>query len=88
MASRNSRQSEDHSHAPEHRQGGDAEGEALFPRAFPISEFCRRYGICRTKAYDEIGSGRLRAVKVGRRTLISHDAAESWLAALPQLRRS
>jgi excisionase family DNA binding protein len=52
-------------------------------RAFPIHEFCRRYGIGRTTAYAEIAAGRLRAVKAGRRTLISEDAAESWLAALP-----
>jgi len=52
-------------------------------RAFSIREFCRRYGIGRTNAYREIAAGRLRAVKAGRRTLISHDAAESWLAALP-----
>ena len=41
--------------------------------------------IGRTKAYQEIAAGRLRAVKVGRRTLITHDAAEAWLAALPEL---
>jgi excisionase family DNA binding protein len=56
------------------------------PRAFSIPEFCRRYGIGRTNAYQEIAAGRLRALKVGRRTLITHDAAESWLAALPELK--
>jgi excisionase family DNA binding protein len=56
-------------------------------RAFPIFEFCRRYGVGRTSAYQEIAAGRLRAVKVGRRTLISHDAAEAWLAALPELKK-
>ena len=54
-------------------------------RAFPIREFCVRYGIGRTHAYQQIAAGRLRAVKVGRRTLIPHDAAEAWLAALPEL---
>ena len=58
---------------------------APFRRAFPIREFCVRYGIGRTNAYQEIAAGRLRAVKVGRRTLIAHDAAEAWLAALPEL---
>ena len=56
-----------------------------FRRAFPIREFCLRYGIGRTHAYQEIAAGRLRAVKVGRRTLITHDAAEAWLAGLPEL---
>lgn len=54
-----------------------------FRRAFSIPEFCRRYSIGRTNAYQEIATGHLRAVKVGRRTLITHDDAEAWLAALP-----
>ena len=54
-------------------------------RAFSIREFCRRYGIGRTSAYQEIAACRLRAVKVGRRTLITQDAAEAWLAMLPQV---
>ena len=52
-------------------------------RAFSIREFCDRYSIGRTRAYEEIAAGRLRAVKVGRRTLIPKDSAEAWLAALP-----
>jgi excisionase family DNA binding protein len=65
----------------------NAAGPAPFsPRAFSIPEFCRRYGIGRTNAYQEIAAGRLRALKVGRRTLITQDAAESWLAALPELK--
>ena len=57
----------------------------LHKRAFPIDEFCKRYSVGRTSAYAEIGSGRLRAVKVGRRTLITEADAEAWLAALPKL---
>lgn len=52
------------------------------PRAFAILDFCRRYGVGRSKVYDEIRSGRLIAVKVGRRTLIKDDDAERWLASL------
>jgi excisionase family DNA binding protein len=55
-------------------------------RAFRIDDFCRLYGVGRTTAYQEIAAGRLRAVKVGRRTLVTHDAAEAWLAALPEAR--
>lgn len=66
-------------------RGADVEAASLAPRAFSIPEFCRRYGIGRTNAYHEIAAGRLRAVKVGRRTLITLDAAEAWLAALPAL---
>jgi excisionase family DNA binding protein len=54
-------------------------------RAFTLSDFCTRYGIGRTKAYDEIASGRLRAVKVGRRTLVTESDAETWLVALPKI---
>lgn len=69
-------------------RGDDVAVPASFtPRAFPIPEFCRRYGIGRTNAYQEIAAGRLRAVKVGRRTLIAHDAAEAWLAALPEVNK-
>jgi excisionase family DNA binding protein len=55
-------------------------------RAFSIAEFCESYGICRTKAYEEFKAGRLRIVKVGRRSLIRETDAESWLAALPSLK--
>jgi len=54
-------------------------------RAFSIAEFCDRYGIRRTKTYQEIKAGRLRIVKVGRRSLVREKDAEAWLAALPSL---
>jgi excisionase family DNA binding protein len=56
-------------------------------RAFSIAEFCDRYGIRRTKTYDEIKAGRLRIVKAGRRSLIKETDAEAWLAALPSRTR-
>ena len=68
-------------------RGNDAGSALLSPRAFAIREFCLRYGIGRTHAYQEIAAGRLRAVKVGRRTLVTHDDAEAWLAALPELKK-
>lgn len=52
-------------------------------RAFDIPTFCKRYGIGRSTAYREIKFRRLETLKVGRRTLISADAAERWLAQLP-----
>jgi excisionase family DNA binding protein len=61
-------------------------GSASAKRAFSIAEFCDRYGIRRTKTYDEIKAGRLRIVKVGRRSLITETDAEAWLAALPSLK--
>jgi excisionase family DNA binding protein len=61
----------------------DAGSSRVTARAFPIAEFCRAYGIGRTTAYQEIAAGRLRAVKVGQRTLIASEAAEAWFATLP-----
>ena len=54
-------------------------------RAMSIDEFCQRYGVGRTSAYEEIKQGRLRGLKVGRRTIITEDDAEAWLRRLPVL---
>jgi hypothetical protein len=54
-------------------------------RAFSVAEFCERYGIGRTSAYEEIAAGRLQVAKAGKRTLVSADAAESWLRNLPAI---
>jgi excisionase family DNA binding protein len=64
------------------RDRGQLDDRRASPRALSIQQFCGRYSIGRTKAYEEIAAGRLRAVKVGRRTLIPEDSAEAWLAAL------
>jgi excisionase family DNA binding protein len=56
---------------------------ALDRRAMSIDEFCERYGPGRTKAYEELKSGRLRARKCGKRTIITEDDAEDWLRRLP-----
>jgi hypothetical protein len=39
----------------------------------------------RTKAYEELRSGRLRGRKIGTRTIISQNDAEAWLQQLPAL---
>jgi excisionase family DNA binding protein len=54
--------------------------------ALTIKELCEAYRLCREKAYQEIRAGRLRAVKLGRKTLILHADAEVWAASLPELR--
>jgi excisionase family DNA binding protein len=59
---------------------------AASPRAFSIDEFCRRYGVGRTTAYAEITAGRLRRLKVGKRSLITEDDAEAWLEGLSSIR--
>ena len=52
-------------------------------RALSIAGFCERYGVGRTTAYAEIRAKRLHIVKVGKRTLVLADAAETWLRNLP-----
>jgi excisionase family DNA binding protein len=54
-------------------------------RAMSIAEFCQRYGLGRTTAYEEIKTGRLRGRKVRKRTLIAEDDAEDWLRQLPTI---
>jgi hypothetical protein len=54
-------------------------------RAMSVAEFCQRYSTGRTRAYEEIKAGRLRARKCGKRTVISADDAELWLGSLPSV---
>lgn len=52
--------------------------------ALSVLEFCGRYGISRSLAYQEAGRGRLVFRKVGNRTLILVSEAERWAASLPE----
>jgi excisionase family DNA binding protein len=51
--------------------------------AVGIDEAARRAGVGRGLLYQEIGKGRLRVRKAGRRTLITINDLTSWLDALP-----
>jgi hypothetical protein len=53
--------------------------------ALTVREFCERYPLGHTKAYEEINAGRLRAVKCGSRTLILARDARAWERSLPPL---
>jgi excisionase family DNA binding protein len=55
------------------------------PSAYSIDEFCKRYGIGRTTVYAEIKDKRLKVRKVRRRTIITAEAADDWLRALPEV---
>jgi len=53
--------------------------------AFGVREFCACYGICRATFYDELRLGRIKAKKLGRKTIILRKDAEKWAASLPAL---
>ena len=47
-------------------------------QAFSISRFASVHDIGLTRTYEEIRSGRLRIMKIGKRTTISTEAAADW----------
>jgi len=50
-----------------------------------VAEFCHQHGISRGTFYKLLGEGRgPKAIKVGRRTLISIEAAEEWRRRMEQ----
>ena len=53
--------------------------------AMTVREFCERYRLGHTKAYELIKRGELRAVKCGSRTLILARDARAWERSLPAL---
>ncbi|MBK1669955.1 hypothetical protein CKO28_18125 [Rhodovibrio sodomensis] len=51
--------------------------------ALSIPEAAKAASSSRSTIFNEIGSGRLRARKLGRRTVILVDDLERWLEGLP-----
>lgn len=51
--------------------------------AVPILEAIRLSGMGRTKLYQEINAGRIKARKLGKRTLIEMRSLRAYLDALP-----
>jgi excisionase family DNA binding protein len=51
------------------------------PIAYPIPKAAEMLGIGRSTLYEEIRRGRLRPIKVGRRSLLSHAELTRYLAA-------
>ena len=54
--------------------------ENIEPRAYTIENFCRAYGLGRTKTFELIKTGKLKSAVIGGRRLIPRDAAEALLA--------
>lgn len=50
-----------------------------------IAQVCSELGIGRTFVYELIRSGQLRAVKIGRRTIVLSDDLNRYIAGLPTL---
>lgn len=50
-----------------------------------IDDAAHRLGISRALAYQQIRAGELRAVKIGKKTLITRADQQAWLDSLPQL---
>jgi excisionase family DNA binding protein len=48
-------------------------------RAYRINDFCRAFGLGRTKVYELIADGTLHTVLVGGRRLVPRDAGEALL---------
>ena len=53
--------------------------------AYSINEFCEAVSIGRNKTYLEIKEGRLKTVKIGRRTVIRREDAEAWLNSMEEM---
>jgi excisionase family DNA binding protein len=51
---------------------------------YSIPEVIEMVGIGRTKLYQELNSGRLQAVKVGKRTGVTKLSLEKWLSKLEE----
>lgn len=51
-------------------------------RAYTIDEVCALVSLGRTRLYEEIGAGRLRVRKVGRKSLILAQDVDAWLENL------
>jgi hypothetical protein len=54
--------------------------------AYPLIDFCEAVGIGRTHAYEQIAQGRLVAVKIGKKTMVTAAEAERFIASLPAMK--
>ena len=58
--------------------------EVEVPRiALRVREACVSLSISRSKLYEEVAAGRLKALKAGGRTLIPPKSIDDWLNSLP-----
>jgi excisionase family DNA binding protein len=53
--------------------------------ALTVAEFCERYRLGHTTAYELIKGGALKARKVGARTVLLHSDVKAWERSLPTM---
>ena len=53
------------------------------PKFATIEDWCVISGLSRRVVYDKLGTGELKAIKVGGRTLVDVEAGLAWMRALP-----
>ena len=51
--------------------------------AYTVAEFLEAYGLGRTKFYELVHSGAIKARKNGQRTVVLAADAQAWLNSLP-----
>lgn len=51
--------------------------------AYTVPAFCDAAGIGKSKLYEMLAAGEIKAKKVGKRTLIPGEEGRRWLASLP-----
>lgn len=51
---------------------------------YSIPEIIEMAGIGRTRLYQELNSGKLKAVKIGKRTCVTKPDLETWLSKLEE----
>jgi excisionase family DNA binding protein len=52
-------------------------------RAYTVAEFCRAYGVSRSRAYELMAGNAIEYRQLGARRLILADSIDGWLASLP-----
>ena len=50
---------------------------------YTIDEFCQKANIGKTKAYEYLKNGQIKAVKMGNKTLIPASSIDDWINSLP-----
>ncbi|MHA6509523.1 excisionase family DNA-binding protein [Tessaracoccus sp. Y1736] len=54
------------------------------PLLHSLTDSFNRLGIGRSKGYEEIAAGRLRVIKIGRRSLIAETELQRYVASLTE----